>query len=75
MSFSSVYPLYILKAEPKGRTKLEVDSIIFWLTGYDQKSFQKQLDKQIDFETFFKEAPQLHANVSLFWNRDFSLAL
>jgi hypothetical protein len=64
MSFSSVYPLYIKKAERKGRTKEEVDTIICWLTGYDQKSLQKQIDKKNDFETFFSEAPQMNPNVS-----------
>lgn len=63
--FSSVYPLYIQKAEKKGRTKEEVNEIIFWLTGYDQISFQEQLDKQNDFETFFQEAPQINPNVVL----------
>jgi hypothetical protein len=65
MSFASVYPLYIDKVERKGKTKEEVDTIIFWLTGYNQKSFQKQLVKKVDMETFFKEAPQLHPNVSM----------
>jgi hypothetical protein len=62
--FASVYPLYIKKAERKGRTKEEVDTIIFWLTGYDKKTLQKQIDKKSDFETFFKEAPQMNPNVS-----------
>lgn len=62
--FASVYPLYIKKAEAKGRTKEEVDSIIYWLTGYDKKSFQKQLDQKHDIETFFAQAPQLNANAS-----------
>jgi hypothetical protein len=62
--FASVYPLYIKKAEAKGRTKEELDTIIYWLTGYDKKSLQKQVDKKVDFETFFKEAPQLNPNVS-----------
>lgn len=65
MIFAGVYPHYIAKAEKKGRTKAEVDQIIFWLTGYDEKSFQKQLDNKVDFETFFGEAPQLNPNVSL----------
>lgn len=60
MSFASVYPLYIDKAEKKGRTKKEVDEIIRWLTGYTQKKFEAQLKKQTDFETFFAEAPQLN---------------
>ena len=63
MSFSSVYPLYIKKVERKGRTKAEVDTIICWLTGYDQKALQKQIDKKNDFETFFSEAPQMNPNV------------
>ena len=62
MSFSCVYPLYIQKAEKKGRTKAEVDSIIYWLTGYDLLSLQEQIDKDIDFETFFAEAPQINQN-------------
>ena len=60
MSFASVYPLYIAKAERKGRTKAEVDQIIFWLTGYNQKQFEDQITKQTDFETFFADAPQLN---------------
>ena len=64
MSFASVYPLYINKAERKGRTKAEVDDIIFWLTGYDKQSLQKHIDDKTDFETFFTQAPQLNPNVS-----------
>src|SRR5215831_8069018 len=64
MSFAGVYPLYINKAEAKGRTKEEVDTIIFWLTGYDKKTLQQQIDKKNDFETFFAEAPQMNPNVS-----------
>ena len=64
MSFASVYPLYIKKAEAKGRTKEEVDSIIFWLTGYDKQTLQQQIDKKSDLETFFALAPQLNPNVS-----------
>lgn len=60
MSVESVYPLYIAKAEKKGRTKAEVDEIIRWLTGYSQEEFEGQLEKQKDFETFFAEAPQLN---------------
>ena len=63
-SFASVYPHYINKAERKGRTKEEVDTIIFWLTGYDQKSLQHIIENKTDFETFFAEAPQLNPNVS-----------
>ncbi len=57
-SVASVYPFYIAKAEKKGRTKSEVDEIIRWLTGYDQKELEAQLAKQTDFETFFSEAPR-----------------
>jgi hypothetical protein len=62
--FASVYPLYIKKAEAKGRTKEEVDNIIFWLTGYDKQTLQLQIDKKSDFETFFAQAPQLNPNAS-----------
>jgi len=62
--FASVYPLYVKKAERKGRTKEEVDKIIFWLTGYDKQSLQKQIDKKSNFETFFAEAPQMNPNAS-----------
>jgi hypothetical protein len=60
MSFASVYPLYVAKAEKKGRTKKEVDEIIRWLTGYGQKGLEAQLRKETDFETFFAEAPRLN---------------
>jgi hypothetical protein len=64
MSFASVYPLYIKKAEKKGRTKEEVDEIIFWLTGYNAQTLQEQIDNKTDFETFFSESPQINPNVS-----------
>jgi hypothetical protein len=64
MKFSSVYPHYITKAEKKGRTKEELDTIIRWLTGYTQKQLQQHIDKQTDFEAFFAKAPQLNPNVS-----------
>ncbi|MGZ5211137.1 MAG: DUF2200 domain-containing protein [Kaistella sp.] len=64
MSFASVYPHYIAKAEKKGRTKAEVDEIIFWLTGYDEKALATIIDDQTNFEDFFAHAPQLHPNVS-----------
>lgn len=63
--FSSVYPLYIQKAEKKGRSKAEVDAIIYWLTGYNATTLQAQIDKKVDFQTFFAEAPRLNPNVSL----------
>jgi hypothetical protein len=64
MSFAGVYPHYINKAEKKGRTKAEVDAIIFWLTGYNKQTLQKQIDGKTDFETFFAQAPQINPNVS-----------
>ncbi len=64
MPFASVYPLYVQKSEKKGRTKAEVDCIIFWLTGYDEQSLQQQIDSKSDFETFFVHAPQINPNVS-----------
>ena len=64
MSFASVYPHYIKKAEKKGRTKAELDTIICWLTGYDQKALQKHIEKKTDFETFFAQAPQMNPNIS-----------
>ena len=64
-SFASVYPLYVQKAERKGRTKAEVDQIICWLTGYSQAGLRQQIKKQIDFETFFAQAPAMHPGSSL----------
>lgn len=60
MSFAKVYPLYVSKAEKKGRTKSEVDEIIRWLTGYSQEQLEEQIKKETDFETFFQEAPLLN---------------
>ena len=65
MAFAKVYPLYVKKAERKGRTKEEVDQLICWLTGYDQKGLNRQLEQQNDFETFFARAPAMHPNASL----------
>ncbi|MBL7968055.1 MAG: DUF2200 domain-containing protein [Prolixibacteraceae bacterium] len=64
MPFASVYPLYIQKAEKKGRTKEEVDTVIFWLTGYNAQTLQQLLDNNTDFETFFAGAPQINPNAS-----------
>jgi hypothetical protein len=64
MSFAGVYPLYINKAERKGRTKEEVDEIIFWLTGYNEKTLQQVIDNKTDFENFFAKAPKINPNVS-----------
>lgn len=63
-SFASVYPHYIAKAEKKGRTKKEVDTIIFWLTGYNEQQLETLIDNKTDFETFFANAPQMNQNVS-----------
>lgn len=63
--FASVYPLYIEKAEKKGRTKAEVDEIIRWLTGYSQEALEAQLQKQVTLERFYTEAPQLNPSRSL----------
>jgi hypothetical protein len=63
--FSSVYPLYVQKAERKSRTKAEVDQVICWLTGYSNAQLQKQIEKGSDFETFFAQAPAIHPNRSL----------
>ncbi len=63
--FASVYPLYIAKAEKKGKTKAEVDQIIFWLTGHSADSLQTELDNQTDFETFYATAPYLNPNRKL----------
>lgn len=65
MTFSKVYPLYVTKAERKGRTKAEVDEIIRWLTGYTQKALEKQIQEQITFETFFSKAPTMNPARSL----------
>lgn len=64
MKFSKVYPMYIQKVERKGRTKEEVDTVIKWLTGYDDQGLQSQIDKEVDIETFFAEAPQMNPNAS-----------
>jgi len=64
MSFATVYPLYIKKAEKKGRTKAEVDEVIFWLTGYNDQTLQKEVEAKTDFENFFAKAPALNPNVS-----------
>ena len=64
MAFASVYPHYVAKAEKKGRTKAELHAVIHWLTGYDEKALQQQIDSKVDFETFFAQAPRMNPNVS-----------
>ena len=63
-SFASIYKLYIKKVERKGRTQADLDTVIFWLTGYNKKTLQQQIDKNNDLETFFAQAPQMNPNVS-----------
>lgn|SRR5690606_457542 len=63
MPFASVYPHYIAKAEKKGRSQAEVNEIIFWLTGYDEKTLEKHLDEKTNFEDFFNQAT-IHPNAS-----------
>jgi len=63
-TFASIYPLYIAKAEHKGRTKEEVDAILIWLTGYDKNGLKQQIDKKSDLKAFFAQAPQINPNVS-----------
>jgi hypothetical protein len=62
MPFASIYPLYVQKAERKGRTKAEVDTVIHWLTGYDKKALQNEMERKTDFETFFAQAPRINPN-------------
>ena len=64
-SVAKIYPFYVQKAEKKNRTRQEVDEIICWLTGYDAKGLEKQLSDNVDFETFFKQAPQMNPDASL----------
>jgi hypothetical protein len=64
MLFANIYPLYIQKAERKGRTVEEVNKIIFWLTGYNEQTLQQQIDNKSDLETFFVQAPQINPNAT-----------
>ncbi len=65
MKFNKIYPLLVAKAEKKGRTKAEVDEVVFWLLGYDEAGLSAQLEKDVDYGTFFNEAPQINPNLSL----------
>lgn len=65
MAFGKVYPMYVQKAERKGRTKTEVDQCILWLTGYDQAGLEEQIQQGSDFTTFFANAPRMNPNVSM----------
>lgn len=64
MSFAGVYPHYVAKAEKKGRTREEVDTIIRWLTGYDPAGLRHHIDAKTSFESFFAQAPLFHPNAS-----------
>lgn len=65
MAFAKVYPLYVAKAQKKGRTKDEVDAVIRWLTGYTPSKLKAQIEKEVNFETFFKKAPKLNPSRKL----------
>jgi hypothetical protein len=65
MKFARVYPLYVQKAQRKDRTREEVDQVICWLTGYDRAGLRRQIDREVDFETFFAQAPGIHPNSAL----------
>ena len=62
--FASIYPLYVQKAEKKGRTKEDVNTVIYWLTGYDEKGLQAQIDSGANLEAFFAEAPEINPNAN-----------
>ena len=64
MPFANVYPHYIQKVEKKGHSKEELDTIILWLTGYNQETLKQHIEDKTDFETFFAQAPQINPNVS-----------
>ena len=64
MPFANVYPLYVQKASKKGRTQAEVDTVICWLTGYDEAALLQQIAQNVDFETFFGQAPLINPNAS-----------
>ena len=65
MAFAKVYPMYIAKAEKKGRSKKEVDEVIFWLTGYTESKLKTLIKKELNFEMFFKQAPKLNPSRKL----------
>ena len=64
-AFASVYPMYVKKAERKGRTQDEVDRLICWLTGYDAAGLRRQIERKVDIETFFAQAPAMHPGSAL----------
>lgn len=64
MKFSKVHPLYVQKAERKGRTREEVDQIICWVTGYDAAGLSEQIEGEHHFRTFFAQSPRIHPNAA-----------
>ncbi len=64
-SFASIYPLYVAKVERKGRSGADVDTVVRWLTGYDEKGLTSAIDRGVDLQTFFEEAPELNPRASL----------
>lgn len=64
MIFGRIYPMYVEKAEKKGRTRAEVDQIICWLTGYDEEGLKRQMDSGASMEDFFEQAPRMNPNAS-----------
>ena len=65
MKFAKVYPLYVQKAQRKNRTREEVDQIICWLTGYDRAGLRRQIEREVDLETFYAQSPRIHPNSAL----------
>ena len=65
MAFAKVYPMYVAKTEKKGRSKKEVDEVIFWLTGYTESKLKTLIKKEVNFEMFFKQAPKLNPSRKL----------
>lgn len=65
IKFASLYPLYVKKAQSKGRTQAELDQVIGWLTGYTPAGLQRQIERDVDLETFYAEAPAFHPNAAL----------
>ena len=65
IKFATLYPLYLKKVEAKGRTQAELDQVICWLTGYTQAGVQRQIDRGVDLETFYAEAPAFNPNAAL----------
>ncbi len=69
LSLAAVYPLYQQKVERKGRSAADVDTVVLWLTGYDEAGLRDQLERRVDLETFFRQAPQINPNAHLITGR------